>query len=134
RAAELLVTLVARCDGLEGAAALARVDVGVGRGTDDLRRHGDGGYRGLEVGVRAQPGPGREPAPCAHAPREPLAVVAGDRVTTEREDGAGPAVGRVEREVEVSRVGERPIDEQVVALERAARDERSFRARQSRLA
>ena len=74
----------------------------------------------------AQPRPRREPAARAHRAGEALAVVADDRIAAEGEDRAQRPLRRVERRVEIARIGERPVDEQVAALQRVPRQTRAL--------
>src|SRR6516162_7656921 len=117
---ELGPLLVLCSRGVEAEAAFARVDVHVGKCADDERRNRDAGQGALERGVRRQTGPGGEPSTCAHRPGQALAVVADDGIATEGEDRAQRPLRRIELRIEVPRIGERPVDQEVAALQRQA--------------
>src|SRR5262249_11397762 len=117
---ELGPLLVLRSRGVQAEAAFARIDVHVGERADDERRNRYAGQRALERGVRCQTGPGREPSARAHHARQALAVVADHGIAAEGEDRAQRPLRRIELRIEVPRIGERPVDQEVAALERQA--------------
>src|SRR5262249_47440271 len=82
----LAIGLVGGRRGGKRPSALGGIDVGVGERAQNLRRDGHVRQRALERGVRGVPGPRRQPTARAHGPRQPLAVVADDRVAAERKD------------------------------------------------
>src|SRR5262249_24121746 len=99
---------------------------------DDQRRNRDAGQRALERGVRRQTGPGREPSARAHHAGQALAVVADHGIATEGEDRAQRPLRRIELRIEIPRIGERPVDEEVAALERQAGEAGTLARRQPR--